>query len=286
MTTPDQKKLPTLEDLLRLKRAERPSPEFWTQFESELRAKQLAAIMEKRPWWAPYARIFAGLARHPIPIGATAALAFAFAGYHGYQIVRVHHVPAPAPSAIELAQTSEPASAGAETSSAEPADATEIDAPPVPARPAAILVAVRDPEATPIRDATAVRVRNEWPSADWSVGSVDSPSARSIAVNLAAAQAAEPDVLHNLLGFSRSLDAGLVPERRSVTEPLMRMISPSAERRSRLLADALPAVATANETAMPSSEHFVSRLSDDRLYESISRYASGDSGNFAIKVKF
>jgi len=41
----------TLEDLLRVKRAERPSTEFWGQFESELRAKQLTAIIEKRSWW-------------------------------------------------------------------------------------------------------------------------------------------------------------------------------------------------------------------------------------------
>lgn len=42
---------PTLDDLLRLKRAERPDAAFWDDFERGLRQKQLAAIVEPRPWW-------------------------------------------------------------------------------------------------------------------------------------------------------------------------------------------------------------------------------------------
>ena len=57
-------------------------------------------------------------------------------------------------------------------------------------------------------------------------------------------QANNPQILRNFLSLSQSLDSGLVPERRSVSEPLARMASPASERRSRLLADALPAVAT------------------------------------------
>lgn len=41
----------TIEALIQLKRCERPAPEFWDRFDQELRAKQLAAIVEKRPWW-------------------------------------------------------------------------------------------------------------------------------------------------------------------------------------------------------------------------------------------
>jgi len=42
---------PTLEDLLRLKRAERPAPEFWAAFDEQLKQRQLAAaIQEKRTW--------------------------------------------------------------------------------------------------------------------------------------------------------------------------------------------------------------------------------------------
>lgn len=70
----------SLEDLLRLKRSERPAPEFWSRFEEELRVKQLAAIVEKRPWWVTLrlpqaARV---LARFQLPVGAAAILALGF----------------------------------------------------------------------------------------------------------------------------------------------------------------------------------------------------------------
>jgi hypothetical protein len=65
----------TVEDLLRVKRAERPPVEFWARFEQELRAKQLAAIVDKRPWWHALSRTLAGTARFHLPLGATAVLA-------------------------------------------------------------------------------------------------------------------------------------------------------------------------------------------------------------------
>jgi hypothetical protein len=81
MMIPDRSsKKVTIEDLLRLKRAERPSAEFWTRFEQDLRAKQLAAIVEKRPWWhflhLPQAA--RALSRHQVPVGAAAILALSF----------------------------------------------------------------------------------------------------------------------------------------------------------------------------------------------------------------
>jgi len=65
----------TLEDLLRLKRAERPSPEFWSRFEKELRQKQLAALIERRPWWQSFPQYLAR-PRMFMPIGAAAILVF------------------------------------------------------------------------------------------------------------------------------------------------------------------------------------------------------------------
>jgi hypothetical protein len=64
----------TLEDLLRLKRAERPSPEFWVRFESELRQKQLAALLERRSWWHTMPQ-FLSQRRAFMPLGASALLA-------------------------------------------------------------------------------------------------------------------------------------------------------------------------------------------------------------------
>jgi hypothetical protein len=70
----------TLEELLRLKRAERPAPEFWSRFEQDLRAKQLAAIVEPRPWWITLRlpHLARTLARYQLPVGAAAALALSF----------------------------------------------------------------------------------------------------------------------------------------------------------------------------------------------------------------
>lgn len=66
---PDRPKV-SIEELLRLKRAERPPEDFWARFDAELRAKQLAALVEK-PSWAGVLR--ARFARLALPLGAAAA---------------------------------------------------------------------------------------------------------------------------------------------------------------------------------------------------------------------
>ncbi|MDR1011880.1 MAG: hypothetical protein LBM04_12295, partial [Opitutaceae bacterium] len=65
----------SVEDLLQFKkRAEQPPPEFWNDFERQLKERQrAAAIQEKRSWWQVLPRIAAAL-----PVGATAALAIGF----------------------------------------------------------------------------------------------------------------------------------------------------------------------------------------------------------------
>src|ERR1700689_2371884 len=71
----DTERKVTVEALLRLKRAEGPPAEFWASFESQIRTKQLSAIVSKRPWWDRYSRVFAGFSRHQVSFGAAAALA-------------------------------------------------------------------------------------------------------------------------------------------------------------------------------------------------------------------
>jgi hypothetical protein len=66
---------PTLEELLRFKRAERPAPEFWAEFDRGLRQKQLAALVKRPQGWA---RVRPGFARSLKWIApATAAVAVA-----------------------------------------------------------------------------------------------------------------------------------------------------------------------------------------------------------------
>jgi len=76
MSKPTPRSPLTLEQLLRLKRAEKPDAEFWRKFEVELRQKQLAALVERRSWWQALPRLLQ--TRSMLPIGATAVLAFTF----------------------------------------------------------------------------------------------------------------------------------------------------------------------------------------------------------------
>jgi hypothetical protein len=95
MNSPQSPKEPqvTLEALLRLKRAERPSPEFWVQFDAELKRRQLAAAIEqRRPWWQFSPRLL----RFGLPVGAAAAVAFSFFATRSGQ-------PAAAPAAEPIA---------------------------------------------------------------------------------------------------------------------------------------------------------------------------------------
>lgn len=66
---------PTLEDLLRFKRAERPAPEFWAEFDRGLRQKQLAALMKRPQGWARVRPVFVRSLRWAVPATAAAAVA-------------------------------------------------------------------------------------------------------------------------------------------------------------------------------------------------------------------
>lgn len=89
----DQRPKVTVEDLLRLKRAERPAPEFWGNFERELRQKQLTALLEKRPWWQEIPQFLTR--RAYLPVGATAILAFTLVSVKYYAPAQLAQVETP-----------------------------------------------------------------------------------------------------------------------------------------------------------------------------------------------
>src|SRR5580704_11629250 len=116
MSQPQTEKV-TLEDLLRLKRAERPAAEFWAEFDRELQAKQLAALVGKRTWWHSAAHMFTRVTY--VPLGATVALAFAFMAVREYrspvtEVTQAINLPAPAPklapapAAVRIAVLAQP----------------------------------------------------------------------------------------------------------------------------------------------------------------------------------
>lgn len=253
----NKKNTVSLEDLLKVKRAERPPAEFWAEFDREMRVKQLAAIVEPRPWWAPFIRVGARVSRYQLPIGAAAVLALSLVSVNDYRTSSVDH-PALAPvvkggSALPVAPVSEVAL----TRSELPAPAV-VDLAAMEVTPPADLAA----ESAPTGQASHVTPLDEAGPLD----EAPTPSARYIAANLAAVQADNPGLLEEAFGAS-----SLRSERKPTRDPLAQIGSPGDSRRSRLLATALPAVANSNEVEVGNSQRVARYLTEERLYDSISR---------------
>ena len=268
----DPKRPVTLDDLLQLKRAERPAAEFWSGFERDLRAKQLAALVEKRPWWRMMPRVFAGFSRYHLPIGAVAILALTFVSIREYRagsstapVASIKAAPvaavAPAVGAVAVALRAESAVAqnsGLGVPLREPALASSGDGP----------ASVGPDRVVPVVAILGVSAADRIP-----------PSARTIALNRVTAQTLDPELSNRFLATAHGFEARALPARQPAVEPLSQ-VSVSEARRSRQLAFALPAAYTSSPA---SSEKIARKISDDRLYDSVSRF--GAHGN-SLNVKF
>jgi hypothetical protein len=260
---PNPEKKITVEDLLRLKRSERPPAEFWARFESEMRAKQLAAIVVRRPWWDGASRIFSIVHRHSLSFGAVAALALAWTGvrYVGGNpdMVRPDPVRMVSPS-IAAAPAPSLAAARPEASPrVAPAVAADTAPAPMPAPVAVSTVShvTQAPETVPA----------EAPSRE--------PFVDGITVTLAGLHEAAADLgRRDVFGSDREFEETSAPARQTDSEPLAQL-DPSAERRARLLAPALPAYASSVSGAL-TRDWKRNSSSDDRMYESMDTAASSD----------
>lgn len=181
MSEPRQNPKPTLEELLRLKRAERPTAEFWTRFETELRQKQLTALVEKRRWWHDlpvllHRRVY-------VPAGAAAVVAFSLVTVRYSAPQRVAEVENTAPriEAADPAVEMLPATVVAST-------ARRYEEPIAVARAVPAVVSAPSENVTRV-PADPVPVRREI-----------SPSARSIAANLARLEQSEPELVNAVMG--------------------------------------------------------------------------------------
>lgn len=199
----NQRNKVTVEDLLRLKRAERPDAEFWTKFERELREKQLTALIEKRPWWQDLPQVFAR--RAYLPVGATAILAFTLVSVKFYaptpQLAPVESIPmgAPTPLGREVAAPAAAVSSPLVNRSDSTASEAEDDSPVAvvaasPAAPAEVVelmpLLVAPPLAEKPSDRLLAANLNRTESAGADFGSPDL-SSRLSAPNRAAAPAAD-----------------------------------------------------------------------------------------------
>jgi hypothetical protein len=222
MSSPEPRPRVTVEDLLRLKRAERPSAEFWPHFEAELRQKQLAALVQHRRWWERMPQLFAS--RAYFPIGAAAVLTVTFIS------VRDHAPVAPPEVAAEMriARSAAPAVESAQSSFVA---AVESAAPAVPE------AELRE---SPESAASAVRLSDSLPPSagelvPWGTARADmSPSARSIAANLARLEQTEPELANALLDPRLSEGRSVSEQAASVAE--LAALSAVASRRNRVLA--------------------------------------------------
>lgn len=267
----EQKRQVTVEDLLRLKRAERPQAEFWAEFDRELRTKQLAALVEKQPWWRSLPARFAGLSRYHLPLGATAVLAVTFLTVRDYD---------PAPLPADMAPRSV-ARVAVTPGSAEPADVSSLASEDVAATPAEaeseMLVAATEVERAPAPDGADSEFAQVMPLLDASLGggrgsSEVSPSARYIAANLAAVQAAEGVVSHTLLNTRQGFEARHTASRAASVDPLQQM-TPPAEARIARYRTAL-AVPAGLEVSSRSSEEAARRLSVEELHDRVRRFGA------------
>lgn len=212
----------TIEDLLKLKRAERPGAEFWQNFERDLRQKQLTALMQKRSWWQDLPQLLTR--RGYVPAGAMAILAFT--------LVTVKYSPETmvgeaAPLALQ------PVSAPAATVPIM----TTVSVQPV----SSPLVNRKDQGTLPIDDRVAITARTLPLTAQSEPGRLVeesrerlTPSARSIAANLARLEQSEPELLNAVMGNRLS-----APEKstvRAVAAAEFASLPSAGSKRSRLLA--------------------------------------------------
>ena len=291
----------TLEDLLRLKRAERPPVEFWAEFDRTLHAKQLAAIVEKRPWWRRRHTWLRG-GRCSLPLGAAAALAVTFATVGHPTLSKVK---SPRAVSTKLAATPAPVATATLTAAARPMKngsaatvAVAQASSKIPSRedvvPAMSLDGLDRKALTPIfavaattaATAPALSVAVSRPtSASHSFNAAEQIAGLAITSDNEASTARfatvssrdslTAPVFGSLLDKTVArLDTTPRPVSRAV-EPLAQVPTPREARRARLVALlSLPGYDDASDstsTVSRSRERSVSHFNDQAMYDAISR---------------
>jgi hypothetical protein len=265
MMKPENRRPVTLEDLLRLKRAERPSQEFWTRFDRELRAKQLAALVEKRPWWSVVPRAFAGMSRYHLPLGATAVLALSIISIREFRSVS----PVPVQPSDSRAERSVVAVSTRESGSA--ADRNDADFAATEAGALSADGGAQSRSTDLALDSDSLGSTGFAPTpktgiATFGAGRVASdimPGARLTGGSLISDQ--QVALVRDAVNASRGFESRVMPVRSPKVDPLAQMASPADARRAWLLNAAL-ASASATQPAR-SGDRVARRLTNDRFYD-------------------
>jgi len=284
-----QSKRVTLEDLLRLKKAEQPSPEFWTNFERSMRERQLAALVERKPWWHWFALSYERVGQLRLPLGTAAALAVAFAAVRylpenespSAPVARENLAALPLRAAVPVAVSEAPLRALAAV--AAPVQVTPA---PVSASDARLTeVAVDKPAGAAVQDSEQI----PWMNARFGsrgdlaalVPSIQTPPANLLTVGLP--ETSLSDNSSRTLGFE---ERGLpVMPAKHTAEVLPTAAAASESRRARLLAALSAASSYAPEPAVPerARREVIRYLSEDGWDRSMSRLEA--AGNH-LSIKF
>lgn len=204
MPQSDKKPHVSIEDLLRLKASERPSPEFWSHFERELRQKQLTALVQKRRWWHELPVLLSR--RVYMPAGAAAIVAFTLVTVRYSSSGPLAQVENTAPRIMAADPAVESLPATEVSTSSHASEQTEVAAVATRAArhdsaPAAVVVSGTD-----LTDSVGL-----LPVSVGGARESETPSARSIAANLARLEQSEPDLVNAVMG------SRLTPARAMVT---------------------------------------------------------------------
>jgi len=276
MLPSEQRPKITVEDLIRLKRAERPAPEFWVNFDRELRQKQLTALLEKRPWWQELPQFFAR--RAYLPVGATAILAFTLVSVRYYApaqlaqgdtastagtAVTVNSPLAPkavAPVSSPLVNRSEDSVTRDEADNA--AAAAVVAESPAPVRAEAALASQIVPAVTP-----------------------ETPSARYIATNLDRLEQTDPELLQAVMGNRLSAPARMQTASAQLGE--LSSVPTNGSRRNRILAQYSDRQLNPTPTAPDLvRERLSRRLGDSEITDRISRVGlKGDQVSLGLTLR-
>ncbi len=269
----------SLDDLFALKRAERPSDDFWQDFQQEFHVRQRAEAIEPKRWWFSLPRVFAGFARYQMPIGATAVLAITFLSFRDYSEpgFEVTYTEPLAPAVEPMADFDAPQVAVetpiAAVEVAESQDVTEAAESPA-------VVEVVSAPVTQVELAPMVVWAGPSISAEDMVPATPSPSERSIAANLAKVEAERLQV-GRLLGEPQVDLAAAVTN----SETLGKVTVPEPTR-ERLFVYQAPTEDFMTESESPAGRDTHSliarRISQDELYDSVSR-VSADGDRLILK---
>ena len=302
---PEPSRNPSLETLLRLKRSERPDSDFWDEFDRGMKQKQLAAIVEPKPWWLEsslFVRKFAPIAG--LGLAGSAALFALVALRLGIAVEPVAgtvalapgqgaETPSLKPAVVSVASASDPAVV--RIAKPSPEQAAVIAPSPAPLRLAAASLGperVQESKVTRAESISSSRadVGNLLESAVLHVAGLTGPSGFDAhsALQLASTPPADATVSATAEGQfaysipaldSLSLAASDTTEAASAAQPDKEVVPFANPRQARLLAMAGDAEAAADSQSLAHvRERVIHRMSDgESLYASISRLGvSGD----------